>query len=174
MKYTVIVDGDAFEIEIGPRGRAWVNQEPYEIDLRHVGGNGDYSLLMDNRSYDIHAADSDNGHRWVTVGGRLYRTELYQGHNVGGNGRACGEDPSEGGQKPPACRMEIRAPLPGLLIELRVREGERVEERQVVAVLESMKMNLEVRAPRAGVVRDLDIAPGRQVAQDQVLAVLDE
>jgi biotin carboxyl carrier protein len=59
-----------------------------------------------------------------------------------------------------------------LLVEMQVSEGEYVKERDVVAVLESMKMNLELRAPRSGVVRQLLVTPGRQVAQDQVLVII--
>ncbi|MGD2176248.1 MAG: biotin/lipoyl-binding protein [Anaerolineae bacterium] len=171
-KYTVDVHGDVFDIEVGRGGWAWVNQEPYEVDFRHLGGNGEYSLLMSNRSYEIHVADRDNGHRWVTVGGRRYRTRLQLGRSACRNGP---EDAPDGGLRPqegPTSRVEIRAPLPGLLVELHVREGEHIEEQQVVAVLESMKMNLELRAPGAGVVRDVCAAPGRQVAQDDMLVVV--
>jgi 3-methylcrotonyl-CoA carboxylase alpha subunit len=66
----------------------------------------------------------------------------------------------------------MRAPLPGLLVEMQVSEGDYVKEQDVVAVLESMKMNLELRAPRSGVVRQLLVDPGRQVAQDQVLVII--
>ncbi len=173
MKYTVTVDGDVFEIEVGAEGRAWVNQEPYDVDLERVGRDGEYSLLVDNHSYEIHVDDGDNGHRWMMVGGRPYRARLRRGGGEGcragerGNGRR-GE-----GAEVRRCRgAEVRAPLPGLLVELCVREGERVEEQQVVAVLESMKMNLEIRASQDGVVRDVRVAPGRQVAQDEVLVVL--
>lgn len=172
MKYTVTVDGDVFEIEVGPGGRAWVDETPYEVDLRHVGGNGEYSLLMDHRSYDVHVADSDNGHHWVTVGGRPYRTELRRGHGVYGNGGADGHQGDYGDGRGLAPRAEMRAPLPGLLVALRVGEGEEVEEEQVVAILESMKMNLELRAPRAGLVQELRVVPGRQVKQDEVLVIL--
>ena len=177
MKYTVTVDGEVFEIEVGSGGRAWVNQEPYDVDMQRIGGKGsmesagEYSLLVDHRSYDIHLDDSDNGDRWLMVSGRPYRARLQRGHGVCGNGR--GQATAESGVGEVACsQSEVRAPLPGMLVDLRVRRGEHVEERQVVAVVESMKMNLEVRAPRDGVVSDLRVAPGRQVAQDEVLAVL--
>ena len=191
MKYTVTVDGDVFEIEIDSGGCARINQRAYDVDLLHVGGNGatqsagQYSLLMDNRSYEVDVADSENGQQWVMVGGRLYRTHLQRGHRdsrstddpcrtgIHGNGRtrpACGD---RSAQRRPACYTEVRAPLPGLLVELRVREDEHVEEQQVVAIVESMKMNLEIRAPRDGVVCDLCVDPGRQVAQDEVLAILE-
>jgi biotin carboxyl carrier protein len=82
-----------------------------------------------------------------------------------------GENPSRATQKP-SSNVELRAPLPGLLIEMQVSEGDHVEEEDVVAVLESMKMNLELRAPRGGVVQELCAVPGRQVAQDEVLAII--
>lgn len=172
MRYTVIVDGEAFEIEFGPAGQTWVNRQPYEVDLQAVGGVDEYSLLLDNRSYEVHVADTDRGHQWVMVDGRPYHTRLQRGH------RASGNTPERLGagdrevQEADACRAEVRAPLPGLLVEILVREGEHVEEQQVVAVLESMKMNLEIRAPREGVVRGLRVTPGHQVAQDDVLVVL--
>ncbi len=46
----------------------------------------------------------------------------------------------------------LLAPLPGVLVELRVAEGERVEQGQVVAVLEAMKMQNELEAPIAGTI----------------------
>jgi 3-methylcrotonyl-CoA carboxylase alpha subunit len=66
----------------------------------------------------------------------------------------------------------MRAPLPGLLVEIQVSVGEHVKEQDVVAILESMKMNLELRAPRSGVIRQLLVGPGCQVAQDEVLVIL--
>lgn len=178
MKVTVTVDGDVFEIELGPEGRAWVDQQPYEVDLQYVGGNGggqaggEYSLLMDHRSFEIHVGDSEDDHHWVTVGGRPFHTRLHRGH--GGLQQGFGTAECAQGAAVPSLtpHVEVRAPLPGRLVELRVREGERVEEDQVVAVLESMKMNLELRAPRGGVLGEIRTAPGRQVAQDEVLAIL--
>lgn len=172
MKYAVSVDGQVFEIEIGYGGRIWINQEPHEVDLRQVGGSGEYSLLVDNRSYEIHVADRDRRHRWVTVGGRPDHTRVRLGHGVRDKARAGVRHQDCDSQECPASLVEMRAPLPGLLVGLPVREGQHVEERQVVAVLESMKMNLELRAPRDGVIQDLRAVRGQQVAQDELLVVL--
>jgi biotin carboxyl carrier protein len=70
--------------------------------------------------------------------------------------------------------MNVLAPLPGLVVEVRVAEGQPVEEGDVIVVLESMKMNLELRAPRSGVVRALKAAAGREVSLGEKLAVVGE
>lgn len=170
MKYTVTVDGEVFEVEFGPGGRAWVNQQPYDVDLKDVGGQ--YSLLMDHRSYEIHIAETDEGTCWVTVGGRPFRARLQRGSPGNRRSGSPGNGDCSAGALGPSSSVEMRAPLPGLLVQMQVREGDHVDEQDVIAVLESMKMNLELRAPRGGVVKKLCAAPGRQVAQDQVLAII--
>lgn len=74
-----------------------------------------------------------------------------------------------GGPRP----CEVRAQLPGVVSELRVRPGQRVAAGDVLLVLEAMKMDNDVMAPVAGTVRAVHVAPGEQVAAEQVLVVLE-
>ncbi len=67
---------------------------------------------------------------------------------------------------------EVRAPLPGVVNDIKVRTGQAVEAGQTLLVLEAMKMDNEVPAPRAAVVREVRVAKGEQVSADQVLVVL--
>jgi biotin carboxyl carrier protein len=173
MRWTIVIDGEVFEIEIGAEGRASVNQQPYEVDLRAVGGQ--YSLLIDHRSYEVHVSDSVGDACCVTVEGKPFQARLQRGARA--NGRAQLGPPDDDipsrRARTPSTSVEMRAPLPGLLVELHVSEGDNVEEEDVVAILESMKMNLELRAPRGGAVRELRVLPGRRVSQDEVLAIID-
>jgi len=57
-----------------------------------------------------------------------------------------------------------------LIVE--VANGDRVEQGQVLLVLESMKMELQVTAPVAGVVEGLELTVGDRVAQGEALAVI--
>jgi biotin carboxyl carrier protein len=172
-KYTVTVDGDVFEIEFRPGEQACVNQELHQVDLWRVSGDGVYSLLVDHRSSEGHVARSGDREFRVMIGGRPYQARLQPGY--GTIGQASSETPP-GARLPRAGRVsaniEMRAPLPGLLVEIQVSVGEHVKEQDVVAILESMKMNLELRAPRSGVIRQLLVGPGCQVAQDEVLVIL--
>ena len=62
--------------------------------------------------------------------------------------------------------------MPGLLVAVPVVVGQQVTQGEVVAVLESMKMNLELCAPWDGVVQALHRASGTEISQGEVLALI--
>ncbi len=67
----------------------------------------------------------------------------------------------------------IRTSIPGRIMKVLVRPGDRVERQTVVALLESMKMQLEIRAGRRGVVKKVLVKPGDVVNVNDVIAVVE-
>ena len=67
----------------------------------------------------------------------------------------------------------LAAPLPGVVLAVRVAVGDAVVEGQSRVVRESMKMELDVAAPHDGTVTALDVAVGDHVARGQVLAAVE-
>ncbi|GGM82707.1 acetyl/propionyl/methylcrotonyl-CoA carboxylase subunit alpha [Dactylosporangium sucinum] len=66
------------------------------------------------------------------------------------------------------------APLPGAVIAVQVTAGGRVEEGQLLVIVEAMKMEHRITAPHAGTVAELRVAAGDQVAAGDLLVVLEE
>jgi glutaconyl-CoA decarboxylase len=66
----------------------------------------------------------------------------------------------------------VRSPMPGRVVKVLARAGERVAAGQAVVVVEAMKMENELRAPRAGTVREVRAAEGAAVEAGQDLVVL--
>jgi biotin carboxyl carrier protein len=58
---------------------------------------------------------------------------------------------------------EVRAPMPGVVVDVPVEIGAYVDEGQVLVVEEAMKMQMQLRAPFAGRVEVLQVATGDQV-----------
>ncbi len=166
MKYQVVVEGRTFEIEIGPDGRVWVDRRPLEVDLEGIDGLPQYSLLVDHRSYEADVEEGEDGACRVMVAGRSYRTTVRPE-------RLCKPaDEQPRAISGPEGLTEVPAPLPGLLADVRVRVGQRVKRGAVVAILESMKMNLELCAPRAGIVESVGARAGARVDQGEVLVTI--
>ena len=67
----------------------------------------------------------------------------------------------------------LTAPMPGLVLAVRVAKGDRVDAGQPLLTLEAMKMEHPVLAPAAGTVTELRVAAGSQVDAGDVLAVVD-
>ena len=68
----------------------------------------------------------------------------------------------------------IVAPLPGKVIEFKVKVGDAVAVGQEVAVLEAMKMENSITADAAGYVKQILVLPGENVATDAILIELGE
>ena len=64
------------------------------------------------------------------------------------------------------------APMPGKIVLVAVKVGDRVRRGDTLVVLEAMKMEHPVRAPEDGVVAALPVRAGQQVEAEAVLAVV--
>ncbi len=68
--------------------------------------------------------------------------------------------------------MEIGANIPGNIIKIMVKEGEAIEEKQPIAVIEAMKMETNILASAAGVVERIYVSEGQQVKAGEMIAKL--
>lgn len=64
---------------------------------------------------------------------------------------------------------DIKAPMPGLILEVNVQEGDQVTEGQYLLVLEAMKMENTLTAPRDGVVKSISVQKGDTVDKNELL-----
>ena len=68
---------------------------------------------------------------------------------------------------------EVRAELVGNDWKVQAAAGDRVEEDDILVILESMKMEIPVTAPVAGTVREMRVREQEVVKEGQVIAVIE-
>ncbi|MCE7054038.1 acetyl-CoA carboxylase biotin carboxyl carrier protein subunit [Algoriphagus sp. AGSA1] len=64
---------------------------------------------------------------------------------------------------------EIKAPMPGLILDLKVKPGDKVNKGDVVLVLEAMKMENIIKSPGEGVVKVVKVSLHQSVEKNQIL-----
>jgi biotin carboxyl carrier protein len=161
MKYIAVIDETEFQIEINADDEIIVNGESHAIDFRSVAGQAVYSLLIDGKSYEALVQPSDDNLE-VLLHGSYFLTTVEDERQRRLRQTSGAEETQRG-------EYHMKSPMPGLIISVRVREGQEVKKGERLIVLESMKMQNELKAPRSGVIRSLRIKNGDNVEQNQVL-----
>ncbi|RMD54345.1 MAG: acetyl-CoA carboxylase biotin carboxyl carrier protein subunit [Candidatus Thermofonsia bacterium] len=162
-KYYASVEGKSFEIEIGD-GALFVNGEQYELDFRELPEGNLVSLLINNRSLEA-AVDFEDDLATVLLKGELYEVTVQ-------DERAYRLAQARGTVKEVTGNVELKSPMPGIIIAVPVSEGDVVKKGDKVVILESMKMENELRASKDGVILAINTAAGDSVEKGQVLAVI--
>jgi biotin carboxyl carrier protein len=63
--------------------------------------------------------------------------------------------------------------MPGLILKILKKEGDRVEVGETIIVLEAMKMQNDLQARTAGVITQMNVKQGDHVEMRQVLCIID-
>ncbi len=164
--YRLRVDGEEIEVTVEEAAGAFrvrAAGATHDVELVEVV-RGWYSLLVGGRGYDLGVRGRAG--RWtLTLEGETYTAEV-GGASQAGHGM-------RGRQTSGHRTDDVRAPMPGLLVDVRAAEGETVELGAPLIIMEAMKMQMEIRAPRTGKIRRVHVASGQEVAEGQVLVTLD-
>jgi biotin carboxyl carrier protein len=140
-----------------------INDAVIEWDLLKIS-SGYFHLLIDHKSYlaEVVMADPTTKTFEVKINGKLYPVQLKDKFDLlldrmGMNNGAAGKANS------------IKAPMPGLIIDLRVTEGDRVKPGDPLLILEAMKMENMIKAAVETVVKSVKVKKGDSVEKNQVL-----
>jgi len=143
--------------------RVSVDGSEFLVDGKKTGLSS-YSLIVDNRSFEVDVDISEDEYR-VLVDGRSYRIHLVDERRMRLGGLQS-RIQLQG-------RQEVSVPMPGKVIAVLIANGDRVEKGQGLVIVEAMKMENEIRSPIAGEVKEVRVKAGEALDVGAVLAVVE-
>jgi 3-methylcrotonyl-CoA carboxylase alpha subunit len=160
--------------------RYTVGGEVREVQVERARG-GRLALRLDGETSLVEVARAGDGHLRVTIDGSHISARVYVAEGSV-NILIGGEEHKFTKPSPPSVESAasgpgasgLNSPMPGMVVRVLVAEGDRVEEGQLLLVLEAMKMEQPFVAPHAGTVRSLPFGEGSLVPGGAVLVDLEE
>lgn len=135
-----------------------------------------YKFTVNGNKYEVEILDIDGNMATIEVNGTTYNVEIHhevpklkpiQPVTTQKSVRAA-VPVSRGGEK----GVTVKAPLPGVIIQVHVRPGDEVTAGQTLCTLETMKMENAIKSDTSGKVTRVNISQGQSVLQDEVLIEL--
>lgn len=164
-RYHVAIDEHDFDIELEYHAEkfvARVNGKTCEIERARLDDSRSL-LIIDGKSFevDVHSNGSD-GRRLVFLRGTEVVASI-EDYNLARIRKTAGMNTE------PAVETVIRSPMPGLVIDVVVSEGDSVKAGDVLMIIEAMKMENVIKAKAAAEVKALHVKPGTSVEKGEKL-----
>ena len=160
--FNAMVNSSSFEVTQVEEG--WlVNGSLINLDLIKVSENY-FHIIHQQKSYrtEVVKADLNTKTFILKINGRLYPVSVKDKfeqllEKMGMNAVATNKVNS------------IKAPMPGLIIDLKVKNGDAVKAGDPILILEAMKMENIIKSPGDGIVKSVKIEKGNSVEKGQIL-----
>jgi len=143
--------------------QVFLNNELYEYDINKISDT-EFHLLKNNKSYRIEVISLDKAAKTIKlkINGETIEAEIKNKldellEKLGMNKTSA------------AAVQDIKAPMPGLVIELKVEEGQEIKAGDPLIILEAMKMENIIKSPREGVIKSILVKKGQSVEKNQIL-----
>jgi biotin carboxyl carrier protein len=143
--------------------RLKIDGRQFEADVRKVGDSS-FSVLIGNRAFDLEVVP-EGDELIVASRGATTRVTLLD--------RARRSRGTVGGRPAVAGKAQLKAMMPGRVVNVLVRVGDEVALQQGLVVIEAMKMENELKSPKAGKVTEVKVTPGQTVEKGDLLIVVE-
>ena len=138
-----------------------VNGKLIEPDIKNIGENK-FIVIKDHKVYDVEISKVDGKEYEVKVNGTVYPVALRDKLDL--VLEKLGID-----QKSQKQNDDIKAPMPGLILNVMANEGDEVKKGDSLFILEAMKMENVIKSPVDGVITEITVSVGDSVDKNKIL-----
>lgn len=166
MKLILEVDGKTYPVSVDAEEKTYTVGLPtgrVTLDVRRTNSGHGLSILDDGRSYEAWAVRTSAGYR-IQVMGSSYDIDVEDALRA----RLKKLEAEQGGAK----QDVVRAPMPGVVVEIKAKEGDAVEAGEPIIIVEAMKMRNEFSSKITGVLKKISVEKGQSVERNTELCIV--
>jgi biotin carboxyl carrier protein len=163
--HKAIIAGKEFQVDIGSKEKS-VNGKAINADIVEIK-NGKFHILVDHKSYSAEIVEFIPAEKKVTVkiNQTVYHVQVRDKYDE--LLRELGMDNTNA-----KLAGDVKAPMPGLVLNVMVEAGQKIKKGDAIIVLEAMKMENILKATADGEVKKIHVKKGDKVEKNQVMVNL--
>ncbi len=165
MRYFVKIEDREFDIEIEYKSEkyyATINGKEVIIDSHKLGESRSI-MLLNNKSFEVDVRSNGyDSSKTVFVLGQEIPVEI-ENYNLAQLKKKAGMSSSA------KMDLTIKAPMPGLILELKVAVGDSVKKSDPLVIIEAMKMENVIKSSGEGVIKNIIVENGQSVEKGDTI-----
>ena len=137
----------------------------------------EYKYTINGNVYNVVIGDIEDNIAHVEVNGTRYNVEMEkkakQTAPIARPRPAAAPAAAKPAAKPAASKGGVKSPLPGVILDIKVKEGDEVKKGQTIIILEAMKMENSINADRDGKIASIKVSKGESVLEGTDLVIIE-
>jgi len=166
---TASVNNNDYKIEFLNKeySQGIINNSDFNIDLIK-NNNNSYHVLYNKKSYNINIVSEDTEEKTILlkINNNSFNIKLTEEIDL--LLKQMGIKNKSKQQK-----KELKAPMPGLVVNIPVNKGDKIKQGETLLVLEAMKMENNLKAEHDVTIKDISAEKGNSVEKNEVLILFE-
>jgi biotin carboxyl carrier protein len=142
-----------------------IQDKEHQLQILNINSNG-MEFVLDNKFHNVKYIENQTAEMKIVVDGLALTVNMHTKLDEIVYKSAGGADVG-------SIQINLRSQIPGRVVSIEVKNGDKVKKGDIVCVLESMKMQVSVKSHKDGEVKNLKIKEGVSVNKNDILAEID-
>jgi len=164
-EFVITVDGKKKNIKIIDDAALILDGRKLNYEMHRISSEN-YLLKVEKKFFDLTAQKINGDVYSVTLNGSVFETVVRT--NLQERASKIIEQ-----QIIVQHKIEVRAPMPGMILKIKIRPGDHVEKGDSIIILEAMKMENDLHAPVSGTITDVYVKEGNAVDKNARLLLIE-
>ncbi len=164
-EYVVTLNNKKRTVSYSGNSKVVLEGKEFDCELLHLNSQT-YILKINDRFYEASSGRYDNGNLILLIDGNRFEAAIKTTLQEKASSLL---NQSESFNK----KTDVKAPMPGMVLKVNKKAGDKIEQGETIVILEAMKMENDLRAPVGGELKEILVEEGTAVDKGAILFTIE-